>query len=521
MTACSPLDKVISIFKDDGSNYIFKISISDDPENLDPQIASDISSVMIAKNMFVGLLRLDENGRISSGVAKDYTISSDGLKYVFNLDDRYKWTTSADFEADVTANDFVFAFKRLFNPETGSEYADEYFCIKGSKQAYEGRASLDDIGVKALDDYTLEITLEYPNARFLSLLTALPASPCNEEFFNLCRGKYGLEADAIASNGPFYVTYWLHDEYGKNNYVRIRRCSAYSEISTVTAAGVNYLVEKDKSVRLSDFTGGSTNVYIPDDPSVSELAEYNSIAVYTGSAGLIVNPSNEVLSRPEVLDILSMCISRSELETAAGFKAAYGVIPDAAFVGGTRYRGGVNEPEIEENSMLAEYKWEFTLTDDEKLSINGCTIMVPDSFLEYNLLSSVTDMWYDALGLTVNIEVVNQSDYERRLENSDYDICLMIVESQTLDAYDYIFSFSSDEGAVFDEACKKAYDIRDKYTTLTEAIYDISLAESSLVDNNKFIPLWYLPKFIYCDDETSGITYDPFTGAIMFEKAAH
>lgn len=113
MTACSPLDKIISVFKDDGSGYVFKISIASDPKTLDPQLASDPSSVAVARNMFVGLLKTLPDGSLAPAAAKDYTISSDGLVYTFTINSRYKWRAAGGYTADLTARDFVFGFQRL------------------------------------------------------------------------------------------------------------------------------------------------------------------------------------------------------------------------------------------------------------------------------------------------------------------------------------------------------------------------------------------------------------------------
>ena len=86
MTACSPLEKLISVFQDDGSGYVFKISIAADPKTLDPQLASDSASIAVARNMFVGLLKTLPDGSLAPAAAKDYTISSDGMVYTFTID---------------------------------------------------------------------------------------------------------------------------------------------------------------------------------------------------------------------------------------------------------------------------------------------------------------------------------------------------------------------------------------------------------------------------------------------------
>lgn len=522
LTACSPLDKVLSIFSDDGSGYIFKMSLDSDPINLDPQLASDKSSVAVAKNMFVGLLKTDSDGGISLAVAKDYSISDDRLTYTFYLDDRYKWRAVGNFTADVTANDFVFSFRRLFDPETGSPYAKDYFCIENSKKVYSGELSSENIGVFAKDDYTLEFRLEYQNAEFLELLTRLPASPCCEEFFNSCKGKYGLEAESIASDGPFFVRYWLHDPYGNNNYVRLRTNEGYSDVSKVYPAGVNYLIEKDKSVMLNDFTGGTTDVLLSDS-FIEDADGFNRSENLVYSCGLVINPDNELLNRPEFKQILSLCIDRSELSsnTPDFIETASGIIPPSAVVGGTTYRSGSKEPEIESNPSLAEYKWGFTLSDSEKLSLNGINIMVPDSFGYIEYLRLVTGFWRDKLNIGIGLEVVNKKDYESRLKSGSFDICLAVLNSDFGSAIEYITPFSQGRFGFSDDECKKACYYSGKYSALTSAMYDINAAEQSLVLSFSYIPLWYMPQFLYIGEDSEGMYLDSYSGAVIFESAKH
>ncbi len=521
MTACSPLERVIEFFSDDGTGYIFKISLSDDPEILDPQIASDASSIAILENMFVGLLGQDSDGTITTAGAEDYTISADGLTYTFYLDSRYTWKTAGDWEGVVTAYDYEFAFRRLFNQETGSPYAKDYFSILNSEAAYNGEAELTEIGVHAIDDYTLVITLEYPNAEFLSLLTRLPASPCNEEFFESCKGKYGLEAECVASNGPFYVRYWLHEEYSTDNYVRLRQNDYYCEWNDVYPYGINYLIEEDDSVRLSDFTDGTTDVYI-SSTFESELEGYNYQSYSVYFCGLVINPDNEILSRTEVGEIISLAIDREALESETPdiLTVAYGTIPGDAYVGNSNYRKNADSS-LEEilicNEQLAEYKWSFTLNDTEKRTLYGMKIMVSDTFEYTDYLSLVTEMLNETLDLGIGIDIVNESDYASRLASGDYDICLIEISSETGSALDYIEAFSNGSYGITNESCSEAVESSGKYSTLSATIYAISEAEKDVISSYMCIPLWYANEFVFTADDVSGLEYDVFSGAAIFE----
>lgn len=523
LSSCSLKDKFISLFKDDGAGYIFKISLDNDPVNLDPQIAQDDSSIMIARNLFTGLLTNDQNGALVCAVAKDYTISPDGLTYTFYLDSRYKWRSVGEYKSDVTADDFVFGFRRLFSTETNSPYAEEYFCIKGAKEAYSGNGSLDDIGIKAIDQYTLIFTLEYPNAEFLYSLAKLPASPCNEQFFDNCKGKYGLEADCVASNGAFYVRYWQHDPYGAENYVRLRRNESYSEISRVYPSGVNFLIEKNKAVKLSDFTGGATDIYLTNEAGELLEGEYNQHRIYNTSCGIVINSGNEILANDDVRLALSQCIDRSAFSTVLPeyLIQSCGLVPRGAFVGGTAYRQNTDEPVIEYNPRLAEFKWSFILSNNQKEALNGTNILVPDWYTDHEYLSCVTDMWYDVLGLSIGIEVVNGSEYINRLSAGEYDMCLAVISSETACAYDYISPFLAGGYGLEPSELLNISGKLGKYKTLSELMKDISVAEKLLISDFDFIPLWYTPRFVFYSADCDGIWYDAFSGAVVFDKAKH
>lgn len=520
MTACSPLEKLISVFQDDGSGYVFKISIAADQKTLDPQLASDSASIAVARNMFVGLLKTLPDGSLAPAAAKDYTISSDGLVYTFTIDLRYKWRAAGGYTAELTARDFVFGFQRLFDPLTNSPYAKDYFCIKNSQKVSSGELEPYDIGVRAIDDETLEIILEYPNAAFLSLLTRLPASPCNQDFFESCGGKYGLEAEAIASNGPFYARYWLHDPYGKDNYVRLRRNDDYSAVTRVYPSGVNFLVEKNASVRLTDFTSNTTGVLLTDSPLDSE-EDISCEMIYTACAGLVINPENEILSKKEVREIISLCFNPAELESDVPdyLIPANGIIPKDAYIGSTAFRNACSEPDIEKNSQLAQYRWSFVLSDSEKSQIAGTNIMVPQSFSGYKYVSSICDVIKDTIGLSLNLEIVNDSDYKRRLEEGNYDICLAILSSDSADAFDYIAEFDGRYKGIYNEAAENAITSSDKYSTLTSAIRECSQAETDIISEYRFLPIWYVPKFLYSAEDSWDFEYDYFSGAVLFESA--
>lgn len=517
--ACEPIEKVISFFSDDGTGYIFKIALSSDPKNLDPQLADDPSSVTVAKNLYAGLLEYDGSGRVSGKVAKDYTVSEDGLKYTFYLREGYKWHALGNYEYPVTADDFVYAFRRLMDPKTASPHSEKYFCIKNSEKARKGEIGVEEIGVSAPDSLTVIFELEYPNAEFLRLLSELPAAPCCEDFFITSGGKYGLEAEAVCSNGPFFVRYWLHDPYGKNNYIRIRRNPGYSDITPVSAGGVNYLITKDPEERLNDYNEGSVDmiVFPAGELAASDGEEY--ISESAGTAGIIFNENIDIFGSEELRQVFSWAIDREALKEASPDTAieAKSIIPDG-FMG---YTPRTPEEVGKTDLKMAEYKWGFLLTQKQQSSLIGMTLMVPEDFGYADYLEAVSDSWYKVFATHISIENVTRRDYEERLSNGRYDLALAVIDSDGC-AQDFLLPFGSDKsfGMEFDKA-KELENNSGRFETLASLDYACSEAENEILSGYHFIPLWHLPSVCVYDDDCADIKFDRCTDTVFFENAKH
>ncbi len=512
-----------SLFENDGSGHNFKISLSDNPQNLDPQIALDHSSVTVAKNLFIGLFKFI-NGQLTPAVAENFQISKDGLTYTFYLNNGFKWKTAGDFEAPVTAYDFVFAFRRLFDPSTESPHAQNYYCIAGGEDAHKGNAPLENIGVKALDDYTLEFTLAYPNAEFIYLICELPASPCNEEFFNSCKGKYGLEPENVASNGPFYVKYWLYDKYNKSNYIRLMRNGFYSEIERVYPSGVTYLIDATASEKLNNFTSKTTDVLLTDK-YVKEL-EYGVYEYLDSTYGLVFNMNNEVFARKEVRELFAMAIDKDSLESklSKSFTSAYSIFTkDIVMPDGSLYSihdSAFDKEILNYNKITAQYRWNFVLSDSEKELLYNKNILVCDSFTDSDKLRAITDSWYEIFGIHFGIEICNVTDYNKRIENNEFDIVFTELTFKNNSPFGFVSDFGtkSTYGFSLDDVIQIEKSA-DKYITLTTEQYNYLIAEKAIVEDFMFIPVCHGKTFCYYQDDVADFIYDVAADTVYFERA--
>ena len=192
-----------------GSNS-FTWFVDSIPANLDPQVASASADVIACENLYSGLVRKDPSGKYEPALCERWEKSSDGLTYTFYLKDGLTYTAAKGNSTDyaITAEDFVFAFRRLFRAETNSPYAVEFAALENSAAVLAGQMPESALGVTASGPLTLVFHLSSADDNFLEKLTLPGAMPCDEEFFNSTRGTYGLNASSTLSSGSFYIYNW-------------------------------------------------------------------------------------------------------------------------------------------------------------------------------------------------------------------------------------------------------------------------------------------------------------------------
>ena len=166
--------------------------LSNIPDGLDPSVTNNSFAQYVLINCFEGLVTYDSTGTLVPGNAESWDISDDGLTYTFHLRDGLKWSDGSD----LTAEDYVYTIQRVLTPATAAQYvsmATDY--IKNAQEYYDGTATADDLGVKALDDKTLEITLIQPTSYFIDILSMWTFSPVQKATVEANGDKWSTEAD--------------------------------------------------------------------------------------------------------------------------------------------------------------------------------------------------------------------------------------------------------------------------------------------------------------------------------------
>lgn len=186
----------------ESADKTLKVQLDVEVASMDPQIATDGASFEVISAITEGLYSVDEKGSPVMAMAEKLEKSEDGLTYTFTLKDA-QWSNGTK----VTAKDFVFAWRRLVDPSTASEYSfiAGVAGIKNADAIAAGEKGLEELGATAKDDKTLVIELSHPVPFFESLMSFDSFLPVNEEFYKQSGAEFGTTPDTILSNGPFEI----------------------------------------------------------------------------------------------------------------------------------------------------------------------------------------------------------------------------------------------------------------------------------------------------------------------------
>lgn len=256
-----------------GASKVINLGKEVELASMDSAIATDGLSFEVIAATIEGLYTVDADGVPQLAMAEKVDLSEDGKKMTFTIRDA-KWSNGTP----VSAKDFEFAWKRLVNPETASEYSF-IMGVAGVKNADDivaGKKGIDELGVKATDDKTLTVELDRPVAFFNSLMSFPPFFPINEAFYKEKGEQYALTADALLANGPFKMKTW---EVGGTTFY-LEKNPDYYDAASVKVDGLNYKVIKDTQQSILAYENGDLDyVTLSGEQIVNYLnsPEYRSI----------------------------------------------------------------------------------------------------------------------------------------------------------------------------------------------------------------------------------------------------
>ncbi|MBR1851893.1 MAG: peptide ABC transporter substrate-binding protein [Lachnospiraceae bacterium] len=504
------------------SEKVLNIRIDSEPSTLDPNNGLTDQYGVIYSLVYEPLCRLDENGEAKAALATDWTVSDDGLTYTFQIRDDNKWSNGAAS----TAADFEYAIKRIAKQESGTNWAQLVFDIKGVSAAYSGTASVDDIGIHA-EGNTLTVELESAEAYFPRMLAFSPYTPVNQEYVESQNGAFGT--DVVIGSGPYYVDSWSHDDV-----VVLKKNPYYWDVENTEFDTINVYVIGDANTATNMFLSNeldAVDITGTQVPSV-EAAGYQIQAYDSGrSVYLRLNYTNKVLQNEKIRQALSSAIDRETLANNVlkdGSAAATGLVTN-----GIAGANGKSFREIAGNTLVYGYD-ESKAKDLFESGLAELGIEAKDITLNIigkntfsdtgTILAALQEEFQNTFGITVNVENVDKTTYSSRSNEGDFDILLVAWGADWNDATTFLTQFDNNRDGSkpdqynndeFDALFDKAYNDASA-DALTRAGYLVD-AEKILLEEAGTIPIYFKGQYHVVSDRIEGlitqsvIPYEDFT----------
>jgi ABC-type oligopeptide transport system substrate-binding subunit len=370
-----------------------------DPESMDPQKARSTQAGEVLRDIGEGLLRYSATGELAPGVAESWTVSDDLLTYTFNIRDNARWSNGDA----VTAEHFVVSLRRLVDPATAAFYSFMITDVKNASTILDGELPPAELGVEAVDDRTLVITLEQPTPYLLSLLTAPSTFPVHPPSLEQ-HGDAFARAGNLLSNGAYKL-----DSWEPGSVLQLSRNEYYWNNAETAIDEVRHHVVTQEMTQLNRYRAGELHITdsVPPDsfamlreerPDELRVAPY--LGVYYYGFNLTRPPFDD---NPGLRKALSMAIDRDKLVekvTGRGEAAAYSWVPPGVdnyeprqlnYAGQTQ-----DEREAQARRLLAEAGYGPNNPLQFELRYNT-------SDTQERIAVAIQAMWLEALGVEVTL----------------------------------------------------------------------------------------------------------------------
>lgn len=481
--------------------------------SMDPQIATDGTSFEVIADVTEGLYSVDAAGSPIKAMAQDVQKSADGLSYTFTLKDA-KWSNGTQ----VTAKDFVFAWRRLVDPKTASEYAfiAGVAGIKNADDIAAGKMKLEDLGVTAKDDKTLVVQLSHPVSFFESLMSFPSFLPVNEDFFNKAGDKFGTSPDTILANGPFKIKTY---EPAATSIV-LEKNNDYWDAGAVKLTSIQYQVIKEAQQAVLSYQNGDLDVANLQGEQVEQFKADPEF--HTVPAGYLwyISPNTKVAG----LENVNL---RKAIALAYDKKAVVdNILKDGSTVGnfavptllatgpdGKDFRDGA-KTYLETDKAKAVEFYNKAKQELGKSSF-AYTLMVEDTESAQNVAQFIQSEIQNTLpGVTIKLEVMPKKNRLERMRKGEYELGLTRWGPDYADPMTYldmwITGASNNSGkwsnAEYDAIIKSA---KDGALSLdpTKRWEELKRAEGIVMDNAVILPVYQKGNAVMIKKNVTGIEF--------------
>ncbi|MDC4239348.1 peptide ABC transporter substrate-binding protein [Clostridium tertium] len=509
---------------------------------LDANDTTDNQSSSILNAVQEGLVRIENNGKgdeIVPAGAEKWEASEDGLTWTFHLR-KMNWS---DGEA-VVAKHYVDSFQRILNPDNGFAYGFLAYDIEGAEEYNTGKGTVDAVGVKAVDDYTLEFKLKHPVPYFASKVSYTTFHPIRLDIIEKLGDKYASEIKDTVYNGPFKIESWDNG----NSMVLVKN-DTYWDADNVYLQKINMTKIQEFATQAQlfeaqelDITGAQTD-YIEKWTERADAGEFQKLTGEDpGSFYLYFNQKSEsangILKNAKIRKAIGLSIDRDVYtkDLVGRFQSAYGVVPTAINVGDEKYRDKVEGPLESDAKTYVNNKEKLQELFKEGLKELG---LQTDDLSKYELtylsqgsseLQKQRSEWLAQqvngnLGIKINVET--QGDwgvYLSIMDKLEYDFTMSGWSADYNDPMSFLDIWVSNGGnnhtgyadTEYDELLKSVYKEteQDKVTEIYKKL------ENKLVNEDAVIsPVYYTDKYAFYQNYVKDIQFTSFGSVYEFKHA--
>lgn len=513
------------------------ILLSGTVNNLDPDASSWTGEYQIVTQSQASLLRIvtddsDKDTYVEDG-CESYEVSDDGLTYTFHLRENY-WSDGEK----VVAQQYVDAALRALNPDNGYS-TTEFLPIKNAQAYYDGECDASELGVKAVDDNTVEYTLESPNSEFLYYIAYRAGYPCRQDVIDKATSAYGTNVDEMVFNGPFKVTSWV-----KENSVTLEKNDKYWDAANVKLGTVTMQYVAETSTQATLFDAQQLDVVPYNDDYgadweaqaadgkidyINKVGTYSDFLVFAiengGKSGLMGNAN--------IRQALSLAVDRQELcDTVWGrYEPAYTYVPTAVTCGGETFNTA-GEGLVKD--LQAKYSTDESLQElfkkgleelgkDTDLSAVTIDFVVEaDNVARQTQAEYLAQTWQSKLGIQVNVDVT--TDAEERQQQMDYDVGVNGWEGGA-SPYNYLFVVNVPYGLKYLTGVytnEHVNELLGQVTSITDAAKQAEMfheIEDTILEEAGVGPLYFTDIKFFQQTYVKGIYYTNFGPEFDFSHA--
>ncbi len=504
----------------------FRYAVNTLPTTLDPSMCNSLTDNELQHAVTEGLTRTT-GGNVAPGIAESWDVSDDGLVYTFHLRDA-KWSDGKP----ITAGDFVYSWRRLADPETGSSYAFAIWMIKNGKEINLEGADPDTLGVVALDDKTVQVTLVNPTAHFISYIGNQPSfAPLRKDYIDKYGKDFATSAETNVYSGPF-----VFSEVTENSWSFEKNPEFWdAENIRIDAAEVQFTEDEHEQIEMFE-RGELDFAYLPNDAVVEYKNEKNVNHYLNGNVDFCYindKSDNKVLRNPFFRLALNYAVNRKLYNHNANDDAykPYNalVFPGLSGKEGVSYGEAYNvdmyaypmEGDIDMARAFLDGAMEnMGIASPDDITVEMVTI---DRAAELRIAEELKTQWESVLGIHIKIRPETHTDiYSKIYPSGDYEIGYGGWIPDYNDPYTYLELWRSDNTS-YNQYSNEEFDaLLDASVTETDADKRMDMlnrAEIMLLEDGALIPLQAKDKYYMLNPRVSDLTLSFFNITIDWAYA--